>query len=561
MRNLSIVRSFVLIAGAAIALMVGALVLVFAEMRETRFEQKRAEVRNLVDAATTLYVQAQQNALKQGAKPEEARAAAYSVLRASRFDSGNYFFSYGFDGMTLLHPERPEFEGTNRGNVQDTNGKFLIREMIEIASGKGVGFSSYTTGKPGAAKELSFPKISYVRRIPDSSAFIGAGLYVDMVDADLRASAVSLMAKILPIAIAFVLLALWIGRNLSRSMRSLTTSVEGISAGRLDTPVDGADRTNEVGLIARALLVFRDALAAKVAADEAAKAGLAREVERQKQIEAAIARFEDTADKVVLTISSTSSELEASANELAGSAQNTTIEASTVASAATQASTTFHGLAAAGEELSGTAREIARLLEDSTRASAGAVASVKGTETSAQALVNAATQIGTVVGLINGIAEQTNLLALNATIEAARAGDAGKGFAVVASEVKVLAGQTTKATAEIAEMIAAIRRATDETVAAIGEIGGSIDLIDRAAREISGSVGEQERATNEIATNVQQAVAGTEEVSRSITQVSTTAQNTAAAASQVHGAASDLSRQAEMLRQEVQSFLTAVRAA
>jgi methyl-accepting chemotaxis protein len=286
-----------------------------------------------------------------------------------------------------------------------------------------------------------------------------------------------------------------------------------------------------------------------------------RDRSRQQAIEHAIRTFEEKVNSAVVTISSTATELEASANELARTAENTTMEASTVAAAATQTNTTFHGLAAAGEQLSGTAAEISRILREATDASAGAVSSVRATDDSAQRLVSAASRIGAIVELIRGLAEQTNLLALNATIEAARAGDAGRGFAVVATEVKELANQTAKATNDISEMIAEIQGAIDSTVGSIKDIDQSIALIERATGAIAGSVGEQERATHEIAGNVQQAVNGTDEVTRAITQVSSAANETAAATSQVHGAAGDLSRQAEVMRVEVERFLANVRAA
>ena len=87
-----------------------------------------------------------------------------------------------------------------------------------------------------------------------------------------------------------------------------------------------------------------------------------------------------------------------------------------------------------------------------------------------QELNEAAKRIGDVVSLITDIAEQTNLLALNATIEAARAGEAGRGFAVVAGEVKALAGQTAKATEDIAKQIAGMQHATSRSIEAIEAI-------------------------------------------------------------------------------------------
>jgi len=211
--------------------------------------------------------------------------------------------------------------------------------------------------------------------------------------------------------LAFTLLALGLGRNAAQALRRLTGSVEAVAAGSLDEAIHDTGRKDEIGIVARALQVFREALVAKREADAAAETGRAREGARRRAVDDAIAGFEAKADTVVLTISSTANELEASANELARSAQNTTGEASTVAAAATQTSTTIQGLAAAGEELSGSAREIARLIEESSHAAAAAVTSMKGTEHSAQALLDAAAQIGSVVSLINGLAEQTNLLA------------------------------------------------------------------------------------------------------------------------------------------------------
>ena len=170
--------------------------------------------------------------------------------------------------------------------------------------------------------------------------------------------------------------------------------------------------------------------------------------------------FEGAVGKIVETVSSASTELEASAGTLTATAERAQELTTMVAAASEEASTNVQSVASSTEEMASSITEIGRQVQESARMANEAVDQARTTNDRVSELSKAAARIGAVVELINTIAEQTNLLALNATIEAARAGDAGRGFAVVASEVKALAEQTSKATGEIGQQITGIQAAT-----------------------------------------------------------------------------------------------------
>ena len=283
--------------------------------------------------------------------------------------------------------------------------------------------------------------------------------------------------------------------------------------------------------------------------------------ERGKKVDALTNAFESNVTQMVGLVSSAATQLQATARSMSGTADVTTRQASTVASAAEEASVNVQTVASAAEELAASIGEISRQVAQSAKVAGKAVEDARRTDTVVRALADGAQKIGEVVGLISNIAGQTNLLALNATIEAARAGDAGKGFAVVASEVKSLATQTAKATDDIARQIAQIQTATKEAVESIQSIGATIGEVSEIAAAIAAAVEEQGSATQEIARNVQQAAIGTTEVTSTIGGVSQGASSTGAAATQVLGAAEELSKQSERLSGEVGRFIAGVKAA
>ncbi len=270
--------------------------------------------------------------------------------------------------------------------------------------------------------------------------------------------------------------------------------------------------------------------------------------------------FEGSVGGVVGSLRAAADTLGDTAANLAAAADQTNRQSTSASSAAGEALGNVERVAAAAEEMATTVREIERQIGESSRVATTATEEAERTSTTVAGLATAAERIGRVVELINGIALQTNLLALNATIEAARAGEAGKGFAVVASEVKMLAGQTGKATEEIQSEVGQIQTATDTVVAAIGSISSTIGKINEIIRTIMTAVGDQGRATEEISQSIQQTATLFQEVSRDIAEVAGTATRTGDLSADLLRDAGTLAGQVETLHGQVESFVANVRA-
>jgi len=380
--------------------------------------------------------------------------------------------------------------------------------------------------------------------------------------ADAYSSSLMMLAIILGAAIiAGVAVSFFMIRDISNGIASIVKPMQALGQGDLSVEIPHRGEKNEMGQMADALQIFKEALIAKKVADEAAAKDAEAKIERGRRVDNITRDFEQMIGEIVSTVSAASTQLEASAGTLSATAARSQELSTTVASASEEASTNVQSVASATEELSSSVNEISRQVQESARMASDAVGQARGTTERVSELSKAATRIGDVVELINTIAGQTNLLALNATIEAARAGEAGRGFAVVASEVKALAEQTAKATGEIGQQINGIQAATQDSVNAIKEISGTIEKLSEISSTIAAAVEEQGAATQEISRNVQQAAQGTQQVSANITDVQRGATETGSASSQVLSAAQTLSGDSGRLKSEVSKFLTNVRAA
>jgi methyl-accepting chemotaxis protein len=361
--------------------------------------------------------------------------------------------------------------------------------------------------------------------------------------------------------IAGVAVGIYLVRDVSHGIASIVKPMQALGRGDLSAEVPHRGEQTEIGAMADTLQVFKEALVAKKAADEAVARDAEAKIERGRRVDNITRDFESAISNIVDTVSSASMQLEHSAGSLSATANRSQELSTVVAAASEEASTNVQSVASATEELSSSINEISRQVQESARMASEAVEQARRTNDRVGELSKAAARIGDVVELINTIAGQTNLLALNATIEAARAGEAGRGFAVVASEVKALAEQTSKATDEIGQQVSGIQGATQESVGAIKEISGTIERLSEISSAIAAAVEEQGAATQEISRNVQQASQGTQQVSANITDVQRGATETGAASTEVLTAAQSLANDSDRLKSEVGKFLTSVRAA
>jgi len=444
----------------------------------------------------------------------------------------------------------------------------LEKQWQSFASASADVQSLANKGDVAAAKDINAKKVVPVGRAMDATLAKlvelndkGAEVAGHSAEATYL-SAIRLMAVLLGGTVILGLgAAIYMVRDIGRGIGSILKPMGQLTDGELSVEIPHQGETTEIGRIASALQIFKDALIAKKASDDAANADSALKAARADRISTATGDFETMIGELVDSLASASTELEASATTLTKTSDVTMSLSNSATTASHTVTQNIQAVAAATEEITSSVNEIGRQVHESSRVADNAVSQARKTDESIAKLSLAADRIYDVVKLITEVAEQTNLLALNATIEAARAGEAGRGFAVVASEVKALATQTAKATGEISAQIADMQSATADTVAAIREISSTITQVSEVSSAIAAAVEQQGAATQEIARNVQQSAQLSTQVASEVAEVNRGSSETSSASGHVLLAAQSLARESDHLKNEVEKFLNTVRAA
>ena len=520
-------------------------------MTEDRIDKLRAVTQSVLAIAQALETQVAGGTLSHDQAFEKLRETVHQM----RFDNGSGYISISslLDGKVLIHGVDPSREGKMTTAV-DGNGRLLTLLYQEALRNSDEGVIPYMFPRPGETQPQ--PKIAFVAAFRPWQVVFVCGAYTT----DLDAMFTSTLVRLSLIGGLTLLLTLTIGwlinRDISKLLGGLRDTMTQLAGGDLTVSVIGTDRKDELGGMARAVVVFKDNAGRIEALQQEQQAERQRGIEEKRQTMLGFAnRFDKEVRGVVEAVATAGGEMGAAAQKVSGTAEAAMEQSSSALAEAEQATMNVQGVAAAIEEMAATGAEISRQVARAATISRDAAEEGRRTNDKVAGLAAAAQKVGDVVKLIQDIAAQTNLLALNATIEAARAGDAGKGFAVVAGEVKSLANQTAKATEEIRAQIAAIQAESSAALSAIQGISHTVHGVEEIAAAISSTVDQQGSAIQEVSGNIQQAAGRTEQVAQHLRHMSNGLHENAAAAAAVRSATDLLDHQASVLRREVDSFL------
>jgi methyl-accepting chemotaxis protein len=539
------------VAGALFMACVAVIVLLIA--RTALVTERTEKAHAVVDAVWNMADSFQQEAQSGAMTADEAQKRFFAAAGGIWWEGHtNYAFIYDTEtGLNRMNTGNKAMVGKDMRGAKDARGVPFAAIMFDVVKHQPEGTVEYAFPKGTDPTPLN--KIAWFRDFKPWHLLIVSAEYTTDIDATFWGMARTAATVIGVLMLCSFIIAWAVGRSVVKPLSGLRTRMAGLSAGDLDSAVPGANRHDEVGEMARAVLTFKEHMIRENALTAEHEA--VRQQAQTEQRRAALVGMANTVEaetgSALEGIGVRTMAMAKTADAMSASATRTGASAQDAASAAAQALANAQTVASAAEQLAASIREISGQVSQSTAVVSRAVEAGSEARTTIEALNQEVERIGAVADMIGEIASKTNLLALNATIEAARAGDAGRGFAVVASEVKALATQTARSTQEIARHIGQVRSATGASVAAVGRIEQTITEMDAIAASIATAVEEQGASTAEIARNVAETASAANKMTSRTNEVSSEAVDTGRLAADVRDNIIALNQVVEELRHSV----------
>lgn len=592
-------RIIVLIGMAVVGVLVSGIVPTM-DTKKHMLLDKEAETKELVETVSGVLAYYYERQQAGAMTLDAAQAQAAEQIKGIRYGDKNYFWINDYTPTMVMHPFKPEMNGTSLAEFADPYGVKLFIRMVDVVRQQGEGFVHYHWPKPGF--DVPVAKISYVKGFAPWQWIVGTGIYTDDVDAAFSGSLFKLLVFLLVVAGGLGGVSFFIARTIFQQLGAeiypLLDSVSKLAAGDITVRVHtGRKRAVEgVGGAVNRLADSLDQVMELVSLHSGSISACAGELVKIRDLVLAdansssaisqeVSQHNEKLTAEILAITEKIGIISGNIQAVSGSAYQVSGNVSTIASGAEEASANISTMAAAAEEITAnlggvnqslemvdrSVQAVAESIHDMSK-SLGAVSDLcegaslesgkakdlaERTQTIMERLSQSAKEIGQVVDVINNIAEQTNMLALNASIEAAGAGESGKGFAVVANEVKELARQTAQATHMISDKIHGIQANTGEATFANTEIGKAISRINQSNVEITLSVEQQNKTVHAISdainTVAQSAAAVTQnasELNYAAQEVARSAQEAAMGTAEVARTAAEVASGAESVARE-----------
>lgn len=582
-------RLYLLVA-ISLVVLTSAVVFSLFHSHKSMINERRAGLAALDETAVSIMKRYHEMEVAGTLSREEAMAQAFADIASFRYGGSGYLWINSLDGYMLMHPISEKLIGQFVGDMQDPSGKKLFAEMIDVVKSDGKGYVDYLWPKPGFDEPVE--KLSYVVGFEPWDLLVGTGVYADDLQALFWRNATYFGSILLVCAIVILGVATAIVFSITRPTNRLRDNMSAIAEGNGDVKIIDADRSDEIGGMAKALLVLRDSVRERATLQQ-------REVEQQVRINkereeketamrqaserehfaitqigsalekladgdltvkindigAEYAKLRDDFNAAVDSLSSVMQTIMSSSRAVNDGASDIQEATNNLASRTEQQAAALEETAAALDEITVAVRTSSeRTAEASSRASETKQSAQHSGEVVEKAIFamskieESATHINQIIGVIDDIAFQTNLLALNAGVEAARAGEAGKGFAVVAQEVRELAQRSAGAAKEIKTLITTSTSEVENGVGLVRSTGDALKDIEEKVNRVNELVETIATAAREQATGLQEVNSAINQMDQMTQQNAAMVEETAATGSMLASEAGNLQGQLSRLR-------------